>query len=377
MVTREWPPEIYGGAGVHVSNLVASIKKYSEIKVDVRCFGQSRQDATGYQVPQYLADLNGALKSILIDIDIATDLENTSLVHSHTWYANFSGYLASEIFNIPHVITSHSLEPLRPWKAEQLGGGYLLSSWIERLAYRKANGIIAVSDAVRNDILKAYPEISKEKVITIRNGIDTEVFKPIRNLNVLQKYEIPETYALFVGRITRQKGLVHLLRAWQKMEKDKVLVVAATSADEPQINQEVSHLLTELQGRGYKIIWIKEMLAQAELINILSSATVFLCPSIYEPLGIVNLEAMACETAVVASDVGGIPEVVVDGETGILVKYSNDESNFESHLAESISKVMSDRNLASKFGENGRERVVNEFGWDKVARKTIDFYGSF
>jgi len=281
-----------------------------------------------------------------------------------------------KIFGIPHVITAHSLEPLRPWKAEQLGGGYQISSWAEKISYESASAIIAVSDGMRADVLKAYPKIDTNKVVTIRNGIDTKAFAPNPNSEVLKKYGINSPYGLFVGRITRQKGLAHLLRAWQRVPRDYSLVLAAGSPDEPAIGAEVEQLIAELSKQRGNIIWIKQMLDREELTALLTKAQVFLCPSIYEPLGIVNLEAMACETAVVASKVGGIPEVVVDNETGLLVDYSSNPSEFEDLLASAINKLMSDKSLSIKYGQAGRIRAIEHFGWDKVANSTIELYRS-
>lgn len=376
IVTKEWPPEIYGGAGVHVINLVESLKKFSDTQVRVHCFGSERPDASAYQLSPALENLNSAMKTLLLDMDIAEKLANVDLVHSHTWYANFTGFLAAKIFEIPHVITSHSLEPLRPWKADQLGGGYSISSWIEQISYEHAERIIAVSDAVRADILRVYPKISQERIVTIRNGIDTDVFRPIRNNEIINLHNIKDKFAMFVGRITRQKGLIHLLRSWKNIPKEFGLVIAATNADEPQIFEEVQELIIELQKERENVIWIREKLPQKDLIALLTHAELFVCPSVYEPLGIVNLEAMACETAVVATAVGGIPEVVTDGLTGILINQSNSDEEFERSLSAGILKVMSDSSLAESLGKNGRIRAVSEFSWDKVAAQTIDLYRS-
>ena len=376
MITREWPPEIYGGAGVHIANLVSALNQSGEIESFVHCFGGARSDATNYQLTKEFSTINPALQTLLLDSDIAKNLKGMDVAHSHTWYANLAGYLAMKIFGIPHVITAHSLEPLRPWKAEQLGGGYQISSWAEKISYESASAIIAVSDGMRADVLKAYPEISRDKVMTIRNGIDTKAFAPNPKLEVLKKYGINSPYALFVGRITRQKGLAHLLRAWQKVPKDYSLVLAAGSPDEPAIGAEVEQLIAELSKQRGNIIWIKQMLDRDELTALLTGAQVFLCPSIYEPLGIVNLEAMACETAVVASKVGGIPEVVVDNETGLLVDYSPNSSEFEDALASAINRLMSDKSLSVKYGQAGRIRAIEHFGWDKVAAATIELYRS-
>ena len=323
-----------------------------------------------------LAKVNPALQALLIDSDIASKLNRVDIAHSHTWYANLAGYLASKMFGIPHIVTAHSLEPLRPWKAEQLGGGYQISSWVEKLAYENADAIIAVSAGMKKDVLQAYPSIDSKRVHVILNGINTSKFAPNLNSATLGKYGIKEPFALFVGRITRQKGLAHLLRAWRQVPSEYSLVLAAGSPDEPAIGAEVETLIKELSAERGNIHWIKEMLPHDELTSLLSHARVFLCPSIYEPLGIVNLEAMACETAVVASKVGGIPEVVVDGETGLLVELDDDREIFESNFAAAINQVMSDLSLANKLGKAGRIRTVEDFGWDKVATTTVDLYRS-
>lgn len=376
MITKEWPPYIYGGAGVHVTNLVEALVDSPDLDTEVHCFGPRRLDAKGYEINEVLAQINPALQALVIDSDIAKNLSNIDIAHSHTWYSNFAGYLASKMFGIPHIVTAHSLEPLRPWKAEQLGGGYQISSWAEKLAFENAAAIIAVSDGMKSDVLKAYPNVDPASVHTIRNGINTEVFRPTVDVSILDKYGISSPYAIFVGRITRQKGLAHLLRAWKMVSPEFSLVLAAGSPDEPAIGNEVESLITELSTERNNIIWIKEMLPKNELMALLSQARVFLCPSIYEPLGIVNLEAMACETAVVASRVGGIPEVVDDGRTGLLVDYVADHQTFENNFAASITKVMSDTSFAESLGKAGRKRAIDEFGWDKVATQTINLYRS-
>lgn len=376
MITKEWPPHIYGGAGVHVSNLVSALAENPEISTEVHCFGPQREDAFNYELNGELNSINPALQALLIDSDIASHLGQVDIAHSHTWYANLAGYLASKMFSIPHVVTAHSLEPLRPWKAEQLGGGYQISSWAEKISYESAAAIIAVSDGMRSDVLKAYPDVDPKKVHTIRNGIDTSRFAPEKDDSFIKNLGISSPYAVFVGRITRQKGLAHLLRAWRQVSPSYSLVLAAGSPDEPAIGAEVEQLIAELSAERGNIHWIKEMLPHKELTSLLTNAQTFLCPSIYEPLGIVNLEAMACETAVVASRVGGIPEVVVDGETGLLVDFSDDHEKFETNFATSINNVMSDSSLASRYGKAGRERAVAEFGWDKVATQTINLYRS-
>lgn len=376
MITKEWPPHIYGGAGVHVSNLVSALSEISGTSVEVHCFGPKRNDAFNYELTGELAKVNPALQALLIDSDIASKLNRVDIAHSHTWYANLAGYLASKMFGIPHVVTAHSLEPLRPWKAEQLGGGYQISSWVEKLAYENADAIIAVSAGMKKDVLQAYPSIDSKRVHVILNGINTAKFAPNLNSATLGKYGIKEPFALFVGRITRQKGLAHLLRAWRQVPSEYSLVLAAGSPDEPAIGAEVETLIKELSAERGNIHWIKDMLPHDELTSLLSHARVFLCPSIYEPLGIVNLEAMACETAVVASKVGGIPEVVVDGESGLLVELDDDREIFESNFAAAINQVMSDLSLANKLGKAGRIRTVEDFGWDKVATSTVDLYRS-
>jgi starch synthase len=376
MITKEWPPLIYGGAGVHVSNLVTALTEIPDIASEVHCFGPKREDAFNYELHGDLASINPALQALLIDSDIASKLAGVDIAHSHTWYANLAGYLASTIHNIPHVVTAHSLEPLRPWKAEQLGGGYQISSWVEKISYENADAIIAVSDGMRADVLAAYPHVNPDKVHTIRNGINTSKFMPERDDSLLKNLGIATPYALFVGRITRQKGLAHLLRAWHQVSPEYSLVLAAGSPDEPAIGAEVEELIAELSQERGNIHWIKEMLPHKELTSLLTHAQTFLCPSIYEPLGIVNLEAMACETAVVASRVGGIPEVVADGETGLLVDYSTEHETFETNFAAAINTVMSDSSLANRYGKAGRKRTVAEFGWDKVATQTTNLYRS-
>ena len=376
MITKEWPPLIYGGAGVHVSNLGTALTEIPDIASEVHCFGPKREDAFNYELHGDLASINPALQALLIDSDIASKLAGVDIAHSHTWYANFAGYLASTMHNIPHVVTAHSLEPLRPWKAEQLGGGYQISSWAEKISYENADAIIAVSDGMRADVLAAYPHVNPDKVHTIRNGINTSKFMPERDDSLLKNLGIATPYALFVGRITRQKGLAHLLRAWHQVSPEYSLVLAAGSPDEPAIGAEVEELIAELSQERGNIHWIKEMLPHKELTSLLTHAQTFLCPSIYEPLGIVNLEAMACETAVVASRVGGIPEVVADGETGLLVDYSTEHETFETNFAAAINTVMSDSSLANRYGKAGRKRTVAEFGWDKVATQTTNLYRS-
>ena len=377
IVTKEWPPAVYGGAGVHVVQLTQALRKVSGIEVDVHCFGGPRTDgAFGYDTPSEFSSANPALQAIATDLLIANNLGNVDVIHSHTWYANMAGHTASLLYGTPHIVSAHSLEPLRPWKAEQLGGGYQISSWAEKTSYEAAAAIIAVSDGMRADVLAAYPDVDPKKVVTIRNGVDTSEFAPNNNPAVLEEFGITGRYAMFVGRITRQKGLAHLLRAWKKVPAEYGLVLAAGSPDEETVGNEVAALIAELQATRSNVWWIKEMLPHDKLTAALTQADLFLCPSIYEPLGIVNLEAMGCETAVLASRVGGIPEVVSHQETGILVDYTPDHSRFEADLTAAISELMADPARLEKYGKAGRVRAETHFGWDAVAQQTISLYRS-
>lgn len=376
MFTKEWPPEIYGGAGVHITNLVAALKRNDQCDLTVNCFGLPRNDATNFDLSKHFKELNSAEQALLVNLDMATKVKNFDLIHSHTWYTNFAGYLLSQISGKPHVMTAHSLEPLRPWKAEQLGSGHEISSWIEKKSIENAAAIISVSDDMRKDVIRNYSNVDPKRVVTIRNGIDTTEFSPKLDDHVLNELGIVGEYALFVGRITRQKGLPHLLRAWQSVPEEYGLVIAASSPDEPGIATEVELLINNLISKRNNVIWIKETLSKSKLITLLTSANVFVCPSIYEPLGIVNLEAMACETAVVASKIGGIPEVVKENETGLLVELNEDPKQFEAELSEAIIKVMSDKTLAKEFGIAGRKRAIEEFSWDKVVAETLNLYRS-
>ncbi len=378
IITKEWPPAVYGGAGVHVVQLTEALRKLSGVEVDVHCFGGARSDGSyGYETPAEFSEANPALQAIATDLAIANNLGDVDVVHSHTWYANMAGHTASLLYGVPHIVSAHSLEPLRPWKAEQLGGGYQISSWAEKTAYEGAAAIIAVSDGMRADVLNAYPSVDPAKVVTIRNGVDTSRFAPNLDTAVLAEYGITGRYAMFVGRITRQKGLAHLLRAWRDVPADYGLVLAAGSPDEPGIGNEVAELIAELQASRSNIWWIKEMLPHEKLTAALTHADLFLCPSIYEPLGIVNLEAMACETAVLASRVGGIPEVVNHGTTGELVNYSEgDIPGFESAISEAITRLMANPDLLTQYGKAGRQRAISEFGWEAVAATTLALYKS-
>ncbi len=372
LVTKEWPPHIYGGAGVHALQLTQSLQK--NIEVDVHCFGEIRTDATGYPLPESMNNLNPALQAFVTDIEIAQNLSRVDLVHSHTWYANMAGHYASLLYGIPHVITAHSLEPDRPWKAEQLGGGYRLSSWAEQTAYEAADAIIAVSNGMKKDIERAYPKLDPAKIHTILNGVDTQKYSPRTDAALLESLGITGRYAIFVGRITRQKGLGHLLRAWENVSPDIGLVIAAGNPDEPAIGAEISELIATLQATRKNVWWQEKMLPQPEVAALLSSADLFICPSVYEPLGIVNLEAMACQTAVLASRVGGIPEVVVNGVTGDLVDYDGDGPKFESALSAKITELMNNPQKLADYGLAGRKRAIADFGWDAIATQTEDLY---
>ena len=379
ITTREWPPEVYGGAGVHVTELVKALRHH--IDVDVFCMGAERDDAQAFPLvgPE---DMNAALKVMAADVQMAAAVTATDadVVHSHTWYANMAGHLAGATRGVPHVISAHSLEPDRPWKLDQLGGGYRVSSWIEQEAYRAAATIIAVSHGMRADVLRAYPFLDPNKVVVVHNGVDTSIWKPSPDEAALLRMGIDPTrpYVLFVGRITRQKGLVHLLAAAHHFPMGVQIVLAASSPDEPGIGEEVSSgIATLAAARPGDVVWLNTNVAKADVITLQTHATVFLCPSVYEPLGIVNLEAMACGTAVVASAVGGIPEVVVDGITGLLVQWTPDDPvDFQRRFAASVTQLIEDTERATQMGAIGRDRAVNDFGWDAIALRTIDVYRS-
>jgi starch synthase len=378
IVTREWPPHVYGGAGVHVEHLVAALRSIpAGPEIDVHSFGEPRADAVGHTVPPSLQGANGALQAVGVDVEIAAALADVDLVHSHTWYANAAGLLASLVHGVPHVTTAHSLEPRRPWKADQLGGGYRLSSWVERTSYLAADAVIAVSNGMRADVLDAYPELDPARVHVVGNGVDANAYRPIHAPDVVRGLGVDpdRPYALFVGRITRQKGVMHLLAAAEQLPPDVGLVLCAGAADTPAERQQVADAVAELQARRSGVVWIEEMLPREKLVPLITAATVFVVPSVYEPLGIVNLEAAACGTAVVASDVGGIPEVVDDGRTGLLVHYDPDDvASFESGLAARIAELMADPGRAAAMGAAGRERVLSEFGWPAIAQQTVEVY---
>ncbi|MDQ2698524.1 MAG: glycogen synthase [Actinomycetota bacterium] len=387
VITREYPPEVYGGAGVHVAELVRALR--ADVEVMVRCFGMPRDElgVESYLVPPELTGANPALATLGVDLQIAQDCEGAALVHSHTWYANAAGHLASLLHGIPHVVTAHSLEPLRPWKAEQLGGGYRVSSWIEQSAFEGAAAVIAVSDGMRRDILRSYPSLNPEKVHVVHNGIDLERWKPVVDDEVVRGFGIdPEQPSVvFVGRITRQKGLPYLLRAARQLPPEVQLVLCAGAPDTPEILAEVEGLVAELQAERGGVIWLDRLLSQHELSAILTQATTFVCPSIYEPLGIVNLEAMACAAPVVGTATGGIPEVVDDGVTGRLVPIDQlddgtgtpvDPDRFVADLASALNEVLADPERAKRMGEAGRVRAERDFSWTSIAERTRQIYAS-
>jgi starch synthase len=379
VLTREYPPDIYGGAGVHVEFLVRELRAL--IEVDVHCWGAPRAEAGVYahNPPPTLAGANPAVQTLGTDLSMVAAVKDVDLLHSHTWYANLAGVLGAKLHGIPHVLSAHSLEPQRPWKAEQLGGGYRISSWAERQAYEQADAVIAVSYGMRADVLSAYPFVDPAKVHVIHNGIDTSLYTPAESDDVPKRFGIDpdRPSVIFVGRITRQKGLKHLLAAAASFDPAVQLVLCAGAPDTPEIAAETEALVARLQQSRTGVFWIQEMLPRPEVVQLLTASTVFVCPSVYEPLGIVNLEAMACETAVVASAVGGIPEVVADGLTGLLVPYhAVTEAEFEAGLAESVNALCGDPARAAAMGKAGRERAVREFGWDTIARRTVELYQS-
>jgi starch synthase len=367
LATKEWPPDVYGGAGVHVEFLARELSDLVDLTVEAFADHGSWDR---------LDDANSALGVLATDLSITAALCEVDLVHSHTWYANLAGHLTSLLYDVPHVVTTHSLEPLRPWKAEQLGGGYALSSWAERVAIEAADAVIAVSDGMRGDVLSAYPDVDPDRVHVIHNGIDTDLFTPEPDPDGLARIGIdPDApVVVYVGRITRQKGLPHLLRAMREVRPEIQLVLAASAPDTDEIAAEVDEGVEALSSKR-TVVHLQDQIDRPEVIRLLSSASLFVCPSVYEPLGIVNLESMACETAVVASDVGGIPEVVVDGETGRLVHYDPDDTaGFETGLAAAIDDLLSDDDRLRAMGRAGRERAVSDFAWPRIARQTVELY---
>ncbi len=392
LLTREYPPEVYGGAGVHVEYLARELARVAE--VTVHCWGAERPSVQGgpavvaYRPWEALAGKDpsaAALQAFSIDLSMAAGVAGAELVHSHTWYANLGGHLAKLVHGIPHVATVHSLEPMRPWKREQLGGGYELSSFAERTALESADAIIAVSAAHLEEILTCYPAIDPARTSVIYNGIDASEYRPDRATHVLERYGIDPARpsVIFVGRITRQKGLAHLLDAAPRIDPEAQLVLCAGAPDTPEIAAEIATKMDAVRAARGGVIWIEEMLPKPDVIQLLTHATVFACPSIYEPMGIVNLEAMACETAVVATAVGGIPEVVEDGVTGLLVPYEVradgtgtpvDPAGLAADLSARINELLAAPARATAMGLAGRARAVDRFGWDVAAAETLRLY---
>jgi alpha-maltose-1-phosphate synthase len=389
LLTREYPPEVYGGAGVHLEYLARDLRPLTDVRV--HCFGAKRDEpgVTAYQDPGGLAEANAALRVMGVDLEMAAGCAGTDIVHSHTWYANFAGHTAKLLHGVPHVVTTHSLEPLRPWKAEQLGGGYALSSFCERVAIEGADAVIAVSGGMKRDVLAAYPGVDPDKIKVVYNGIDTEQYQPDRGTDVIERLgiDLSRPSVVFVGRITRQKGLPYLMRACHDLPPQTQIILLAGAPDTKEIAAEVEGLAIQLRGArdDNGVIWVQEMLPKHEVVQVLTHATVFVCPSIYEPMGIVNLEAMACETAVVATATGGIPEVVADGETGLLVPIDQvtdgtgtpvDPDRFVTDLAAALTELIEDPARAAAMGLAGRRRAVDHFSWSRIAVDTLEVYNS-
>src|SRR3954463_8329421 len=385
LLTREYPPDVYGGAGVHVENLAEVLRPLIDVRV--RAFGDPRPDpgVSGHPAVPELASANAALRTFGVDLTMAADCAGADVVHSHTWYANLAGHLAGLLNGVPHVLSAHSLEPLRPWKAEQLGGGYALSSWAEETAYLGASRVIAVSAGMRADILRSYPSVDPAKVVVVHNGIDLSGWHRLEAPDVVRALGIDpdRPSVVFVGRITRQKGLPYLLRAAERLPAEVQLVLCAGAPDTPEIMSEVQGLVAGLNERRSGVVWIERMLPRDELTAVLSAATTFICPSVYEPLGIVNLEAMACEAAVVGTATGGIPEVVEDGVTGRLVPIDQvsdgtgtpvDPDRYVADLGRVLAEVVDDPDRAGEMGRAGRRRAVEEFAWTTVADRTLEVY---
>ncbi|BBY34756.1 glycogen synthase [Mycolicibacter minnesotensis] len=377
MLTREYPPEIYGGAGVHVTNLVEALRRLCH--VDVHCMGALRPGAQAHQPDPALRDANPALGTLSADLTMVDAISAADVAHSHTWYTALAGRLAALLHDIPHVLTAHSLEPLRPWKAEQLGGGYRVSSWVEKEATTAADAVIAVSSAMREDLLRVYPDLRPDRVHVIYSGIDTDAWCPQPGGPDSMPAELgvdpDRPMVAFVGRITRQKGVAHLVAAAHRFHPEAQLVLCAGAPDTPEIAAEVSAAVADLAATRSGVFWIQETLPARQIRELLSAATVFVCPSVYEPLGIVNLEAMACGTAVVASDVGGIPEVVTDAATGTLVHYAaSDPEGYHADLAEAVNALIADPDRAQQYGDAGRRRCEEIFSWARVAEQTLAVY---
>jgi len=387
ILTKEYPPSVYGGAGVHVTELARALRAHADVRV--HAFDGPREAAGVTSHPELpgLAGENASIRTIGVDLSMVGACEGADLVHSHTWYANLAGHLAALLHDVPHVVTAHSLEPLRPWKAEQLGGGYRVSSWVERTAYESAAAVIAVSAAMRDDVLRSYPAVDPQRVHVVHNGIDTEQWAPVEDPDRCRELGVDpdRSSVVFVGRITRQKGLPLFLRAAAALPSDVQLVLCAGAPDTPEILAEVEALVADLRATRGGVVWIPEMLPRRDVCALLTQATVFACPSVYEPLGIVNLEAMACETAVVATATGGIPEVVVHDETGWLVPIEQlddgtgtpvDPDRYVADLAAALADAVSDPDRAREYGAAGRRRALESFAWPAIATRTLEVYES-
>jgi glycogen synthase len=394
ILTNEYPPNVYGGAGVHVEYLTRELAKLMD--VDVRAFGDQDESTDGLRVkgfqpahdvsraPETIRPVLGAFSR---NLAWAAEPVTADVVHCHTWYSLLGGIVITHAYGIPLVVTTHSLEPLRPWKREQLGGGYDLSAWVERAAIEMADAVIAVSKGTRDDVLRLF-DVQPDKVHVIHNGIDTDEYAPTDETEALDRFGVDRSkpYVLFVGRITRQKGIIHLVRAIRYLDPDTQVVLCAGAPDTPEIAERMEAAIAAIRSDHPNVLWISEMVDKQSIRQLYSHAAVFVCPSVYEPFGIINLEAMACETAVVASAVGGIPEVVVDGETGILVPFEpmegddtfapKDPEVFEQNLARAIIELLADPERAAAMGKAGRKRAVEHFSWASIGRQTADLYGS-
>ena len=393
LLTNEYPPSVYGGAGVHAGELARELRR--RIALDVRTFGEHREDAPGYRVRGYPpahdlagadARARGAWAAVSRDVAMAADPVDAQVVHCHTWYVHLAGLLVRAAYSVPLVVTVHSLEPLRPWKREQLGGGYDLSTWVERTALETADAVIAVSQGTRADVLRLF-EVREERIHVIHNGIDADFYAPDAATGALERYGVDASlpYVLFVGRVTRQKGIVHLVRALRHLDPEIGVVLCAGQPDTPEIAAEMEAGVAEARQHRSNLVWIPEMLSRPDVRQLYSHAALFVCPSVYEPFGIINLEAMACETPVVASAVGGIPEVVVDGQTGVLVPLElsaddpmspADPGGYARDLAHAINRLMADAGLRRRMGEAGRRRAVERFSWGSIADQTVALYRS-
>lgn len=392
LLTREFPPHVYGGAGVHVEYLAAALADLLDVSVHRFAGAGERHDPSAgvYGTWEALAGeapYQSALRHLATDLAMAAGVAGADLVHSHTWYANFAGSVARLVHGIPHVVTTHSLEPLRPWKREQLGGGYDLSSFVERTAVEQADAVIAVSEQMRADVLSCYPGADPERVHVIHNGIDPDVYTPGvstpgAGTDVLERFgiDVRRPSVVFVGRITRQKGLPGLLAAAERFDPDAQLVLVAGAPDTPEIGAEVRARMEALRSERTGVVWIEQMMERAAVIQVLSAATVFVCPSVYEPFGLVNLEAMACEVPVVASAVGGIPEIILEGETGHLVPLDGSAAEPEQGpgyvraLTDAVNGLVRDPERAARMGRAGRQRVLEHFSWAAVAQRTAALY---